>query len=417
MLIKAPRGTKDILPSDVCLWNDIEQKARKIFKIYGYREIRTPIFEQKELFTRSLGESSDIIQKQLLNLSANSQDKGSSLRPEATASIVRAYIEHTFHKKTKFVKLCYIGPMFRGERPQRGRLRQFHHIGAEAIGATNPFLDAEIISLAINLLTDLGIKNYTLKINNLGCYKDRKKLIEILRRLLKNRTSELCRNCQDRYNRNVLRIFDCKNNKCKKVVKDLKLDSKYLCRDCQDYFERVLEALKVLKIPYEVSHYLVRGLDYYTRTVFEIVHKDLGSQDAIGAGGRYDTLVRDLGGPDLGAVGFALGIERMILTMPQNEAPLSSIDAYVATIGREGQKEGLKIVDLMRKSGVSCDINYEEASLKSQMRSADRIKAKFVILLGDDEIAKGIVTLKDMILGTQEEIKQDSLVGVIKARL
>ena len=417
MYIKAPRGTKDVLPSELGFWNDIEEKARRIFKIYGYGEIRTPIFEQRELFSRCLGETSDIIQKQLLNLSTD-KDKSLSLRPEATASIVRAYIEHSLHKKSKFAKLCYIGPMFRGERPQKGRLRQFHHIGAEAIGATNPFLDVEIISLAINLLMGIGIKNYTLKINNLGCFKDRKKLIGILKQSLKNKLSELCANCKDRYNRNVLRIFDCKNNKCKKVVKDLKLDNEYLCRECQDYFKEVLDGLKRLNIPYELSHYLVRGLDYYTRTVFEIVHKDLGSQDAIGAGGRYDTLVKDLGGPDLGAVGFALGLERMILVMPQKEDHIfSSADVYVATIGKKAQREGLKIVDVIRKSGISCDTDYEELSLKSQMRSANRIEAKLVVLLGEDEIKKKIVTLKDMTSGVQEEIKRDRLLEVVKARL
>ena len=417
MYIKAPRGTKDVLPSELGFWNDIEEKARRIFKIYGYGEIRTPIFEQRELFSRCLGETSDIIQKQLLNLSTD-KDKSLSLRPEATASIVRAYIEHSLHKKSKFAKLCYIGPMFRGERPQKGRLRQFHHIGAEAIGATNPFLDVEIISLAINLLMGIGIKNYTLKINNLGCFKDRKKLIGILKQSLKNKLSELCANCKDRYNRNVLRIFDCKNNKCKKVVKDLKLDNEYLCRECQDYFKEVLDGLKRLNIPYELSHYLVRGLDYYTRTVFEIVHKDLGSQDAIGAGGRYDTLVKDLGGPDLGAVGFALGLERMILVMPQKEGHIfSSADVYVATIGKKAQREGLKIVDVIRKSGISCDTDYEELSLKSQMRSANRIEAKLVVLLGEDEIKKKIVTLKDMTSGVQEEIKRDRLLEVVKARL
>ena len=417
MYIKAPRGTKDVLPSELGFWNNIEEKARRIFKIYGYGEIRTPIFEQRELFSRCLGETSDIIQKQLLNLSTD-KDKSLSLRPEATASIVRAYIEHSLHKKSKFAKLCYIGPMFRGERPQKGRLRQFHHIGAEAIGATNPFLDVEIISLAINLLMGIGIKNYTLKINNLGCFKDRKKLIGILKQSLGDRLSELCANCKDRYNRNVLRIFDCKNNKCKKVVKDLKLDNEYLCRECQDYFKEVLDGLKRLNIPYELSHYLVRGLDYYTRSVFEIVHKDLGSQDAIGAGGRYDTLVKDLGGPDLGAVGFALGLERMILVMPQKEDHIfSSADVYVATIGKKAQREGLKIVDVIRKSGISCDTDYEELSLKSQMRSANRIEAKLVVLLGEDEIKKKIVTLKDMTSGVQEEIKRDRLLEVVKARL
>jgi len=418
MSLKAPRGTKDILPSDIPSWNSIEEEARRLFQIYGYNEIRTPIFEQKDLFSRSLGEASDIVQKQLLTLSTE-KTKVLSLRPEATASIVRAYLEHSLHKKTKFAKLCYIGPMFRGERPQKGRLRQFHHIGAEAIGLSSPYLDVEIISLANNLLANLGIRDYKLKINNLGCFKDRKKLAGILRKILKSKVPELCENCQDRFDRNVLRIFDCKNDKCKRVVQGLKLNSnEYLCQECQVYFNEVLEGLDTLNISYEVSCYLVRGLDYYTRTVFEIIHPDLGSQDAIGAGGRYDSLVKDLGGPELGAVGFAFGLERMLLVMPKKEThSIGSLDTYVVTIGQKAQKKVIKIVHSLRQAGISCDTDYEQISLKSQMRSADKLKAKFVILLGEDEIKKKIVALKDMSSGTQEEIRQDNLVETIKDKL
>ena len=413
----APRGTKDILPSNAALWNSIEEKARKIFKLYGYGEIRTPIFEQKELFCRSLGEGSDIIQKQPLNL-ATTTDKGFCLRPEATASIVRAYIEHGISKKSKFIKFSYIGPMFRGERPQKGRLRQFHHIGAEAIGVKNPLLDVEIITLAVKLLTDFGIKGYVLKINNLGCFKDREKLVKVLRKALKNRIGDLCDNCQERFKGNVLRVFDCKNDACRAVIEELKIGDEHLCSECQAYFREVIDGLDALKISHTVFPYLVRGLDYYTRTVFEIAHADLGSQDAIGAGGRYDSLVKDLGGPDLGAVGFALGVERLILAAQKEESSLiSPTDVYVVHIGKNIQKQGFQIVNLIRDSGISCDMYYDEGSLKSQMRSADKIDAKFVVLLGEDEVKKNTVTLKNMSSGVQDEIRQDKIVEVLKDRL
>ena len=310
-MFKRVAGTKDILPEDVSRWQKIEEVSRKVFSLYNYKEIRTPLIEEEALFNRSLGASTEIVQKQMFLIKR--QKDVYALRPEATASIVRSYIENNLDRTPHFIKLYYIGPMFRLERPQKGRLRQFHHLGAEAIGSQDASLDAEIISLADNLLKNLSIDGYKIKINSLGCLKDKKKLAQILHQGLKTKFTKLCPDCRLRFKRNTLRILDCKNKTCQAVINELDLQDKHLCLECKDHFAKVREGLDSLKLDYETSHYLVRGLDYYTRTVFEIVHKDLGSQDALGAGGRYDHLVADLGGPDTGAIGFAFGIERLLL--------------------------------------------------------------------------------------------------------
>ncbi|MDP3143423.1 MAG: histidine--tRNA ligase, partial [Candidatus Omnitrophota bacterium] len=334
MKFTTPRGTKDILPSEVVIWNKIEQISRDLFNIFGYREIRTPIFEETSLFIRSLGNTSDIVQKQMLNVAAE-KEKGYSLRPEATAAIVRAYLEHNLDKSEGFVKLFYVGPMFRGERPQKGRLRQFHHIGVEALGLTSPLLDAEIISLAVSLLNRLGISDYKLKINSLGCLKDKEGFGKLLRDFLKGKFGDLCPDCRERFKKNIFRVLDCKQESCKKVISELKLTGKYLCPDCQDYFNQVQYNLKLLNISFEVMPTLVRGLDYYTHTVFEISHPNLGSQDAIGAGGRYDNLVKELGGEVKGAMGFAFGFERLIMAMGEQKYEISGPDIFVAGLGKE----------------------------------------------------------------------------------
>lgn len=310
-MFKAVSGTKDILPEDIYSWQEIEDKARKVFAIYGYQEIRTPLLEEEGLFNRSLGNSSEVIQKQMFKIE---RDKDTFvLRPEATASVVRAYVANNLDKKEGFIKFYYIGPMFRAERPQKGRLRQFHHLGIEAVGSLSPCLDIEIISLASRLLEELGVENFKINLNSLGCNGDKEKFAKILKIKLRPKLSGLCLNCQERFERNVFRILDCKKASCRRVVADLELKDDYLCHSCKEHFQRVKAGLDILNIRYEVLPYLVRGLDYYTRTVFEISHKGLGSQDAVGAGGRYDNLVKELGGPDTGAMGFALGLERILL--------------------------------------------------------------------------------------------------------
>jgi histidyl-tRNA synthetase len=418
MKFSAPRGTKDILPEEVKSYRDLEEKARSTFKYFNYKELRTPIFEDEKLFLRSLGQTTEIIQKQLLKLKSNSEDESDfALRPEATASIVRAYLEHNLDKKDGFSKYFYIGPMFRGERPQKGRLREFNHIGAEAIGATNPYLDVEIISLATKLLDDFGVEEYKLKINNLGCAQDKSKLSKLLREEMKNKIKNLCVLCQDRFDRNVFRILDCKNESCKEILKNLKLKEKHICVDCDDHFQKVIKILKASKIPLEISPFLVRGLDYYTGTVFEITHSSLGSQDALGAGGRYDNLISQLGGPNLGAIGFALGVERILLAINKKIEFSDSLDAYIISLDKKAYEKSFLLLNKLRSENISCDIDYEEASLKSQMRSANKAGAKFAIIIGEEELKTDTVSLKEMLSGKQEKIKTDQIIKELKKRL
>jgi histidyl-tRNA synthetase len=406
-------GTRDILPEESCLWQNIEEISRSVFSLYGYQEIRTPLIENESLFNRSLGETSEIVQKQMFVIPH--QDELYALRPEGTASVVRALIENNLDKQEGFSKLFYLGPMFRLERPQKGRLRQFHHIGCEAIGSSSPDLDVESISLVDSLLKCLNIEGFRIKINNLGCVKDKKNLIDVLHKALKGELAHLCPDCQRRYETNALRILDCKNEGCRKIVEKLKIHDAYLCPECSAHFSRVRGGLDLLKINYEIVPHLVRGLDYYTRTVFEVSHTDLGAQDALGAGGRYDDLVKELGGPDVGAIGFALGIERLLLvTKPPSCQTTRRKFAYLITLGDAARKEGLRLLDELRQAGIACDTDYEGKSLKGAMRRADDLKAGFVLILGDDELKKRIVTLKNMSSGEQKELRIEDLKKELK---
>lgn len=451
--ISLPRGTADILPDEIAAWQNLETTARTILKNYRYQEIRTPVFEETGLFVRSLGGASDVVQKQMLNLSSMKEvsetslkNEGLSLRPEATASIVRSYIQNSFDKKESLSKLYYIGPMFRGERPQKGRLRQFHQIGVEAIGPNSsiPSLDAEIIALSVHLLTSFGLKDLKLKINSLGTKEDKEKFSGLLREQLRKNISSLCEDCQQRFDRNVFRILDCKNEGCKKIVAGLSLGQTHLSKLSQDYFSEVKKALELWNVPYEVSPTLVRGLDYYTHTIFEISHKALGSQDALGAGGRYNGLVGELGGNNVGAIGFALGMERILL-VKSKETVKSSLEVFIvyhkesmglnytkssaespqeytaqhakefgALMETEAYKEAFVLLNNIRKIGISADMSYFPASMKSQMRLADKLGAKRVIIIGENELKENVVMLKDMEKGTQEKILLDKICEVLK---
>ncbi len=412
-----PRGTNDILPAEIPLWLALEEISRNILNHYGYREIRTPSFEETALFVRSLGGTSDVVQKQMLSLATEKQD-GLSLRPEGTAAIVRSYIENDIDKKWQLAKLFYIGPMYRGERPQKGRLRQFHQIGVEAIGISNPYLDAEVISLAIRLLEGFGVSGYKVKINTLGSPQDKENFSKHLRQQLKPSLSKLCEDCQQRFERNVFRILDCKVEGCRAVVQSLNLGQSHLNQESKDYFNQVKEALTALKVSFEVSPSLVRGLDYYTHTAFEISHESLGSQDAIGAGGRYDNLVEELGGTKAGAIGFALGMERILIVKSQGMALTDpKIDSFIVTMGEEAYKKGFLLLNEIRGHGISCEMNYEKTSVKSQMRLADKLGAKLVMILGGDELRENSVTLKDMRTGTQEKVSLNSISEVLKNKI
>ncbi|MCU0651754.1 MAG: histidine--tRNA ligase [Candidatus Omnitrophica bacterium] len=412
-MYKRVSGTKDILPDEVICWQKIEEISRRIFSLYNYQEIRPPIIEDAGLFNRSLGEFTEIVQKQMF-LIKNLEDTY-ALRPEGTASIVRCFIENNLDKTNGFVKLYYMGPMFRLERPQKGRLRQFHHIGTEVIGSTAPEVDIEVISLADELLKAYSISGYKIKINSIGCSKDKKALISTINKKLEGELENLCADCNERFKHNVLRILDCKNEACQAVINKIGVAHEHLCPDCLKHFSAVKQGLDTLKIEYEVSPLLVRGLDYYTSTVFEIKHPDLGAQDAVGAGGRYDNLVKELGGPQLGAVGFAFGVERLLLvTKIQEHIDTSKNLVYVISLGDEARKEGLKLLNSLRKEGIPSSTDYEIMSLKGAMRSANDAAAKFVVIIGEDELKKNVVMLKNMQTSEQKEITQKDLIKELK---
>jgi len=407
-MFKRVSGTKDILPEEAGFWQRLEEISRNTFSLYNFKEIRPPLIEESALFNRSLGESTEIVQKQMFLI--NNKDETYALRPEGTASIVRAYIENNLDKTSGFAKFYYIGPMFRLERPQKGRLRQFHHIGCEAIGSLSPGLDVEMIALADNLLRNFSIEGYKIKINSLGCLDDKNKLVDILRKSLKNKAGNLCAECKNRLTNNPLRVLDCKNEACKEITRDLNISGEYLCEGCKKHFNEVIEGLNALQINYEVSPHLVRGLDYYTQTVFEISHKELGAQDAIGAGGRYNNLVKELGGPETGAIGFAFGVERLLMAVENKNAGLKNGLVYLVTLGDKAKAYGLKLLAELRKRNISADTDYEAKSLKGAMRKADDLAARFVLIIGDNELEKGIITLKDMKSGEQKEVKAENLI-------
>ncbi len=420
-----PRGTADILPQEVRLWQDIEAKARSLFDLYHYQEIRTPVFEETELFARSMGATSDVVQKQMLTLQPNQREGESgqsskifSLRPEGTASVVRSYIENSLDRKEALTKLFYIGPMFRGERPQKGRLRQFYQIGVEAIGpnSASPYLDAEIMGLSVALLKAFGVKDHVLKINTLGSLEDKQNVSTVLREMIGDQKASLCPTCQQRLDRNVFRVLDCKNQECQKIVAGLKLGVSLLSQQSQEYYAQVKKALGLLGVSFQEVPTLVRGLDYYTQVVFEITSPSLGSQDALGAGGRYNGLVQELGGSEgVDAVGFSLGMERIILARQAVPEPQArGVDVFVAPIDDKAFESAFQIMNTLRQQGLASDMSYKTASLKSQMRLADKLSARYVCILGEDEMNQNAVTLKDMTTGSQEKISREEIVEKIK---
>ncbi|MBU1997997.1 MAG: histidine--tRNA ligase [Candidatus Omnitrophota bacterium] len=408
-MFKRIAGTKDILPQETDFWLKIEKISRRVFSLYNYRQIRPPLIEEAALFNRSLGESAEIVQKQMFLIRNNSELY--ALRPEGTASVVRAYVENNLEKKDGLVKLYYTGPMFRLERPQKARLRQFHHLGCEVIGAYQPYIDIEVISLADRLLKDFGIGGYKVRLNSLGCAKDKSNLSSILYDKLKIKLNELCSDCQARFERNSLRILDCKNESCQVVVQGLEIGNGHLCQECRIHFEQVKQGLTLLGVDYSCSEYLVRGLDYYTRTVFEFTHPDLGrQQDALGAGGRYDNLVGDLGGNAAGAIGFAFGMERLLMVSGPLPTAQSNDLVYLITMGEAARKTGITILRDLRQAGISADTDYENRSLKGAMRRANDLGAASVLILGDNELQNKSITLKDLTTGNQREVAISTVV-------
>jgi len=337
------------------------------------------------------------------------------LRPEATASIARAYLENNLGFGFKLRKLFYIGPMFRAERPQKGRFRQFHHIGVEVIGLTSPNLDIEVIELADRLLREFGISNYKFMVNSLGCVSDKAKFAGLLKEALAKHKKELCKDCQARIAKNIFRVLDCKNEKCREITRSLKIGHSYLCGDCKTHFDKVLAGLDKFGINYEINEQLVRGLDYYSGIVFEVTHPDLGAQDALGAGGRYDYLFKELDNKEIGAVGFAFGQERLMLAISK-KPEVKKPDVYVISLGEKATAKGLELVRELRIAGVSCDFDYSDGSLKSKLNEANKIGVKFAIIIGDDEINKGKLAVKLMQESKQEEVEIDGVVNYIKSK-
>ena len=402
MTIRGIKGVKDILPDEVGRWQLVEDTARRLAEVYGFREIRVPVFEATELFARSIGASTDIVEKEMYTF----QDRdGSSLtlRPEATAGAVRAYIEHNLNTVPTAQKLYYIGPMFRHERPQAGRLRQFHQFGVEAFGCAEPAADIEVISLLWRFFSALGLPGLTLEINSLGEAGDRSAYKAILLDFLKKREEKLCQNCRRRMATNPLRVLDCKVPECRAATEGAPKLTDHLSAAAHGHFDAVLAGLKTLTIPFLLNSRLVRGLDYYTMTTFEVTCSHLGAQNAVGAGGRYDSLVETLGGPKTPAVGFAVGLERTVLALPDAAAPTPSKLVYVASFGQQGLLTGQRILYDLRALGIRSDTDYRVSSLKAHLKQADRFGAALAVIVGDDEVAKDVVIVRNMVSKEQIE--------------
>jgi len=400
MKYQAVRGTRDILPDEIRKRQEIEAKARQIFSFYGYAEIQTPIFEMSELFVRSIGTATDIVEKEMYTFQ-DKKGRNLTLRPEGTAPVVRAYLENNLGNG--LTKLFYIGQMFRYERPQTGRTRQHTQIGAEAIGSGHPALDAEIISMAVHFFNSLGLAGLTVKLNSIGCRKCRPEFQKVLLAYLSDKVNMLCADCRDRMQRNPMRILDCKDASCQEVIEKAPETTAYLCGECKEHFKTVMKLVDALNLKYQLNKRLVRGFDYYTRTVFEIDSNELGAQSAVAGGGRYDGLIEELGGKPTPAVGFSCGIERIIISSKE-KAPVSRPDLFFACLGETAVEKAFVLADELRKAGRTALLNYEEKSLKSQLRSANQAGAAFVIIIGEDEIKKQAVQIKDMSANTQAEV-------------
>lgn len=416
-MYRAPRGTTDILPQDQAYWRFIKTKAAEICQLYGYERIDTPVFEDSRLFIRSIGEGTDIVEKEMYTF----EDRGGdpiTLRPEGTAPVCRAYIEHGMANLTQPVKLYYITQIFRYERPQAGRFRQHWQFGAEAIGEVDPALDAEIIDMALTLYQSLGLKGLVLKINSIGCRKCRPEYLKKLKAYYTDKVSLLCPDCMRRVERNTLRLLDCKNESCIPLTERAPRSFDHLCPECAEHFESLKKYLGVLNRKFEVEHRLVRGLDYYTKTVFEVQPPEAqGAQSTVGGGGRYDNLIAELGGKPTPAIGFATGIERIILNL-RNQAtavpPLSKPAIFVAFLGQGTEAKAVEYTAQMRREGLGATMASGNRSLKSQLRQANALGAVHTLIIGEDELKDGLVVLKDMTGGEQQRLPFAEVVNRLK---
>ena len=419
MLTNAPRGTKDILPDTVGQWTYVEEKIRDLCARYGYKEIRTPMFEHTELFHRGIGEGTDVVDKEMYTFTDRG-DRSITLRPENTASAVRAYLQNKLYGDSSLVKLFYIGSMFRYDRPQAGRMREFHQFGVEALGESNPAVDAEIIMLAMDLLGGLGLKDLKLSLNSVGCPKCRPVYRKVLQDFFRDKLEDLCDDCKDRFERSPLRILDCKADADKPYMADAPKITDCLCEECQDHFHKVQRFLTEAGVEFELDARLVRGLDYYTKTAFEIKYPPLGAQSAVAGGGRYDGLIEEIGGNPTPAVGFATGLERVLLALEkQNLLPEmdTQTDAFVVALGDVAQGAAFKLLTKLRQAGLKAGMDYAGRSMKAQMKQANKANARFALIIGEDEVKEACVQLKDMEKSEQQKVSFDNIVEKLCAEV
>lgn len=406
MLTNAPRGTKDILPDQIENWIELEKKFRDSCKIYGYEEIRTPIFEHTELFKRGIGEGTDVVDKEMYTFT-DKGDRSITLRPENTAAVVRAYLQNKLYADGGLVKLFYLGSMFRYDRPQAGRLREFHQFGVEALGEKNPAVDAEIILLAWDFLKNLGLEDLKLKINTVGCPECRPIYRKKLQEYFSEYKNELCEDCQKRIEKNPMRILDCKVDGEKHFVEDAPKIESCLCDDCREHFEKVQKFLQAAKIDFEIDSRLVRGLDYYTKTAFEIKYTPLGAQSAVAGGGRYDGLVEEIGGNPTPGIGFAMGIERILIALEKQnllQQKKFSAKIFIVAQGETAEIHAFKILTELRRKNIFVAMDFAKRSMKAQMKQAAKSGAKFAVIIGEEELNSETVTLKNLETSEQEKI-------------
>ncbi len=416
MSITAIKGMNDILPGDVETWQFLEQTARDVFGCYGFAEIRTPVPEKTELFCRSIGETTDIVEKEMYTFHDKSENS-LTLRPEGTAPVMRSFIQNRLYNLDPVSKLFYMGPMFRYERPQKGRYRQFHQLGVEVLGVEDAKIDAQVLAMLHQYFVRIGIEAVALQINSLGCPECRPAYRESLITYLETRLDSLCPECQRRYVTNPLRVLDCKVSGCQDATVDAPAVIDHLCPACDDHFGQVKKYLQSLDVPFSVNARMVRGLDYYVRTTFELVTDQLGSQNAVAAGGRYDGLVESLGGPALPGIGFAIGLERLVLMKGDEKVAPVSPQLFIAAIGSEASDRAFVLMSQLQTAGIRAEMDYLGKSLKAQMRRANKLNAAFTLILGEDELKSGQAQLKNMADSSQSTVDLNALTEELKKKL
>jgi histidyl-tRNA synthetase len=411
------RGMNDVLPEEAVRWRHVEDTIREIARRYNYHEIRFPIVEHTELFTRGIGEATEVVTKQMFTFS-DQRGRSLTLRPEGTASVARAYLSHGFQTNSPFQKLYYLGPMFRYEKPQKGRYRQFHQYGIEAIGSLDPSLDVEVVGFAWTLMTELGLGGLSLRLNSIGCEKDRETYRAALRAHFADAIGAMCADCRRRYEENPLRILDCKEKTCRPHIDAAPGSADFLCKECAEHFASVRALLGAVGLSYEIDAHLVRGLDYYTRTVFELISSDLGAQDSLLGGGRYDGLIESVGGPPTPGVGFAGGTERLVFVLQKRGATLEPerLDLFLASIGEGGHRFAFALTEQLRRSGLSVDFDHRRRTLRKQLALASQLDARTLVVIGDDEVVTKRGTLKQMDSGEEHDVNltADDLVAELK---